>query len=87
MKTTVPQEIVTKLIELGKRDDIDSPSIAIDFKCLRSYEHLSRTHWREWYPVCEELPIDDHVALLKAVVMAERYCQHHRHSGSLFRTQ
>jgi hypothetical protein len=66
-------EIINKLIELGRLDNLDDPSIAADFEQFRPYEYLGRIHWREWYPVCESLSVDDHIALLKAVVMAMRY--------------
>jgi hypothetical protein len=66
-------EIINKLIELGRLDNLDDPSIAADFEQFRPYEYLGRIHWREWYPVCESLAVDDHIALLKAVVMAMRY--------------
>jgi hypothetical protein len=66
-------EIINKLIELGRLDNLDDPSIATDFEQFRRYEYLSRTTWRELYPICESLSIDDHIALLKAVVMAMRY--------------
>lgn len=73
MTTEVPQHIVDKLIELGRRENLDDPSIAAEFELFRQYEYLSRIHWREWYPVCEDLSIEDHTALLKAVVMAMRF--------------
>lgn len=73
MKTEDLQVIVSKFIELGRRVSLDDPSIASDFTQFRAYEHLSRLHWRDWYPTCENLSIDDHLALLKAVVMAMRY--------------
>jgi hypothetical protein len=66
-------KLLTKLIELGRLDSLDAPSIATDFEQFRPYEYLSRTGWGEWYPICESLSIDDHIALLKAVVMAMRY--------------
>lgn len=66
-------EIIKKLIELGRLDNLDDPSIASDFEQFRPYEYLGRIHWREWYSVCESLSVDDHIALLKAVVMAMRY--------------
>jgi hypothetical protein len=73
MKSQDIQMIVTNLINLGRRETLDAPSTASDFEQFRSYEHLSRLHWRNWYPTCEDLSIDDHLALLKAVVMAMRY--------------
>lgn len=73
MNTEVPQQIIDKLIELGRCDNIDAPALSPDFEQFRPYEYLGRVHWREWYPVCENLSIDDHIALLKAVVMAMRY--------------
>lgn len=66
-------EIIKILIELGKLDNLDDPSIATAFAQFRPYEYLSRIQWREWYTVCELLSIDEHIALLKAVVMAMRY--------------
>lgn len=73
MNNGVPQHIIDKLIGLGKKDNFDEPSISAEYEQFRTYEYLSRIHWREWHPVCENLPIDDHIALLKAVVMAMRY--------------
>ena len=73
MKNEVSQQIVNKLIELGRRDNLDEPSIAADFEQFRPYEHLGRIHWREWNSVCEGLSIEEHISLLKAVVMAMRY--------------
>ncbi len=66
-------EIINKLIELGRLDNLDDPSMSADFEQFRPFEYLGRIHWREWYPVCESLSVDDHIALLKAVVMAMRY--------------
>lgn len=66
-------EIINKLVELGRLDNLDDPSTAADFEQFRPYEYLSRTGWGEWYPICESLSIDDHISLLKAVVMAMRY--------------
>ena len=73
MNSEVPQQIINKLIELGRRENIDDPSVSADFVQFCPYEYLGRVHWREWYPVCENLSTDDHIALLKAVVMAMRY--------------
>jgi hypothetical protein len=73
MKSKVPQDIVDKLIILGKRDNFDDPSIADDYEKFRPYEYLGRIHWQGWYSVCENLPIEEHIALFKAVVMAMRY--------------
>lgn len=73
MKTEELQMIVAKFIELGRQESLDEPSTASKFTQFRGYQHLSCLHWKDWYPVCENLSIDDHVALLKAVVMAMRY--------------
>ena len=66
-------EIINKLIEIGRLDNLDNSSIAADFEQFRPFDYIGRIHWREWYPVCESLSVDDHIALLKAVVMAMRY--------------
>lgn len=66
-------EIINKLLELGRLDNLDDPSMAADFEQFRPYESLSRTHWSEWDHICESLSVDDHIALLKAIVMAMRY--------------
>ena len=73
MKSEVPQHIVDKLIKLGSITNLDEPDIAADFDQLRSYEYLGRIHWRGWFSVCDSLSIEEHIILLKAVVMAMRY--------------
>ena len=65
MKSELPQQIVGQFIELGRRENLDEPSITADFEQFRSYEYVSRMHWQDWYPTCERLSNDDHTVLMK----------------------
>lgn len=73
MPTIIPPHIIQSLITIGKRADIDAPALANEVAPLRQHEPLCRLHWESWHPVCEALPVEDHIALLKGLVMAECY--------------
>jgi len=71
----VPKEFIEKLIELGKIQDIENPDVRSQFIVLKPFENYMVGTWQEWFPVCERLPGDDHVALMRALVFAEHYAQ------------
>lgn len=69
----IPQVFIASLIEIGKRADLETTDISPQLEALRSYEHFlggSWGYWQHWRQICEPLPVEDHVALLKALVLA-----------------
>jgi len=71
----VPVQFIEQLIKLGTLLDAEKPEKAIHFKNLKTYEKYMVGTWQDWYPICESLSINDHIALFKALVLAEKHAQ------------
>jgi hypothetical protein len=73
MNAKIPQHIIDTLLVLGRMPDVDTDRLSEKFEVLRQYEFLNRLHWQDWRPVCDSLDVDSHIALLKALTLAECY--------------
>ena len=64
---------IEKLIALGAIEDIEAPDKKVLFDRVRQLSYLNRQALNSWSDVCDNLSVPDHLALLKAVTLAEKY--------------
>lgn len=67
----VPTRIAA-LIALGKCDDLDRLGTQDILAIIQERDELMRVHWRDWDVVTATMPLDDLVALIKALTIIER---------------
>ena len=67
MREQVPEVVVLALLELG-REVARAEGLAL----LRAHEWADRLHWSAWGVVVERLGSEEHFALLKGIVAAEK---------------
>src|SRR5882672_11050230 len=63
--------LITRIVELGRRPDLDSPGVLQDFSDLRDHDWINRLHWKTWDVALANLATDDIVALAKALSTME----------------
>ena len=67
----LPKHVVTLLIAAGRREEIDITNIPEELNSIRHLDHINRLHWSTWDEVTQALDVDDLVALVKALAVAE----------------
>jgi hypothetical protein len=60
-------------VALGSSSDLEETGLVAGVGDLRAHVGLSTLHWSDWEEVCENLDVAQHVALLKALTLAEKH--------------
>ena len=72
-KNRIPKHVLDELIDLGRDDNTDAPLDAgSSLDHLVPYDHINRLHWEAWDAVTEGLSIEDLVALVRGLAIAEK---------------
>jgi len=70
--TSIDSRTLARLIDLGRDSRIDDPDVVRKYEDLRHSDALNRLHWRRWERVVQDMPVDDLVALIRGLAIAER---------------
>lgn len=68
----LPQELIARLIQLGREPNLESIEFPKQVPDIGRYESVNRLWKGKWYEVGEHLPRDDLIALIKSLVIAEK---------------
>ncbi len=69
----IDQQIVTRLIELGRMEGVDEEATRSEFAVLGSWNNLNSAHWTVWKAITENMATQELVRLAKGLTLAERY--------------
>jgi hypothetical protein len=66
-------QFIHHLITIGKRTDLEELKCSANFEALLPFAKFMLATWDDGYSICSQLSVEDHIALLKAMVLAEKY--------------
>jgi hypothetical protein len=71
MKNRVPKEILSQLIEIGRREKFDEFDSLFELSEKHGWAPLNMGH-RSWNPIIRNLPVEDVISLIKALTIGEK---------------
>jgi hypothetical protein len=69
----ISSNVLQPLIAIGKSGDPDDTMTAAHLEAIGSFDWINREASSSWAEITREMPIDDMVALVKGLVLAEDY--------------
>ena len=71
MPSKINPKFISSLIALGLEPEINAVNIGKYLETLFNNVRASAYHWKSWNEVCDELSVEDHIALFKGLLFAE----------------
>jgi hypothetical protein len=71
-ESRIDAHTLARLIALGRDPDIDNPFVVHRYEDLRYRDAINRLGWQHWETAIQDMLVDDLVALVKGLVIAER---------------
>lgn len=73
MPSKINPKFISSLIALGLEPEINAVNIGKYLETLFNNVRMSAYHWKSWNDACDELSIEDHIALFKGLLFAEYF--------------
>ena len=69
LRTGIPFEFIKQLIIVGRHGVSGEDAC----RSLRPFDRYMVGTWNKWYPICDGLSIEDHIFMLKGLILNERH--------------
>lgn len=64
--------LINRILDLGRRRDLESPDVLDSFKDLQSYDWINRLAWTTWDNAAADLSVEETASLARALATMEQ---------------
>ncbi len=72
MPGLIRPELIEKLIDIGRRADLESEALLADIVALERHGEINRHHWSDWHVALEGRPVNDLINLVRGLTLTEK---------------